>query len=64
MTTEVSLENHTSYDEVTGLRNYLQLNGTFSYFVTRSLTLEEQENWENYHVAYLTPDSDQWDPHA
>jgi len=32
--TEVSLENHTIYDEVTGLRIHLQLNGTFSYFVT------------------------------
>jgi len=62
--TEVSLENHTIYDEVAGLRIHLQLNGTFSYFVTRSLTLEEQENWENYPVVYLTPDSDQWDPHA
>jgi hypothetical protein len=62
--TEVSLENHTIYDEVTGLRIHLQLNGTFLYFVTRSITLEEQENWEKYPVVYLTPDSDQWDPHA
>jgi len=59
--TEVSLENHTIYDEVTGLRIHLQLNGTFSYFVTRLLTFEEQENWENYPVVYLTPDSEQWD---
>ncbi len=22
------------------------------------------ETWENYPVVYLTPDSDQWDPHA
>jgi hypothetical protein len=28
------------------------------------LTLEEQEHWENYPVVHLTPDSDQWDPHA
>ena len=62
--TDVSLDNHTIYDEVTGLRIHLQLNGTFSYFVSRSLTLEEQEHWENYPVVHLTPDSDQWDPHA
>jgi hypothetical protein len=62
--TEVSLENHTIYNEVTSLRIHLQLNGTFLYFVTRSLTLEEQENWESYPVVYLTPNSDQWDPHA
>jgi hypothetical protein len=60
--TEVSLKNHTIYDEVTGLRIHLQMNGTFSYFVTQSLTLEEQENWESYPVVYLTPNSDQWDP--
>jgi hypothetical protein len=59
-----TLENHTIYDEVTGLRIHLQLNETFSYFVTRLLTLEEQENWESYPIVYLTPNSDQWDPHA
>ena len=62
--TELSLENHTIHDQVTGLRIHLQLNGTFSYFASRSLTLEDQESWENYPVIYLTPDSDQWDPHA
>ena len=61
--TQLSLENHTIHDEVTGLRIHLQLNGTFSYFSSRSLTLEEQENWENYPVINLTPDSDHWDPH-
>jgi hypothetical protein len=42
----------------------MQLNGTFSYFVSRSLTLEEQEHWEIYPVVHLTPDSDQWDHRA
>ncbi len=42
--TEVSLENHTIYDGVTGLRIHMQLNGTVSYFVTQSLTLEKQED--------------------
>ena len=62
--TSLSLDNHTIHDEVTGLRIHLRLNGTFSYFASRSLTVEEQETWENYPVVYLTPDSDQWDPHA
>jgi hypothetical protein len=62
--TGLSLENHTIHDQVTGLRIHLQLNGTFLYFASRLLTLEEQENWENYPVIYLTPDSDQWDDHA
>ena len=61
--TSLSQDNHTIYDEVTGLRIHLHLNGAFSYFASRSLTMEEQETWENYHVIYLTPDSDQWNPH-
>ena len=62
--TELSLDNHTIYDEETGMRIHLQLNGTFSYFPTRPLTLEEQENWNRFPVVYLTPDSDRWDPQA
>ena len=62
--TDLTRDNHTIYDEETGMRIHLQLNGTFSYFPTRSLTLEEQLNWDDYPVVYLTPDSDQWDPQA
>ena len=46
------------------MRIHLQLNGTFSYFPTRPLTLEEQENWDEFPIVYLTPDGDQWDPQA
>ena len=62
--TDLSLDNHTIYDEETGMRIHLQLNGTFSYFPTRPLTLEEQENWDGFPVVYLTPDGDSWDPQA
>ena len=62
--TELSRNNHTIFDDETGMRIHLQLNGTFSYFPTRSLTLDEQLNWDDYPVVYLTPDSTQWDPHA
>ncbi len=62
--TALLLENHTIHDDKTGSRIHLQLNGTFLYFESKSLTVEKQETWENYHVVYLTPDSDQWDPHA
>jgi hypothetical protein len=61
---DLSLDNHTIYDEETGMRIHLQLNGTFSYFPTRPLTLEEQENWDDFPVVYLTPDGDRWDPQA
>ena len=56
--------NHTIYDDETGMRIHLQLNGTFSYFPTRALTVDDQERWDEYPVVYLTPDSDQWDPEA
>jgi hypothetical protein len=62
--TALLLENHTIHDDKTGSRIHLQLNGTFLYFESRSLTVEEQETWENYPVVYPTPDSDQWDPHT
>ena len=62
--TDLSLDNHTIYDEETGMRIHLQLNGTFSYFPTHPLTLEEQENWDGFPVVYLTPDGDSWDPQA
>ena len=40
---------------------HMELNGIFSYFLTRQLTLDEMEYWERYPFVYLTPDSDRWD---
>jgi hypothetical protein len=62
--TDLSRDNHTIYDQETGIRIHLQLNETFSYSPTRPLTLEEQENWDEFPIVYLTPDGDQWDPQA
>ena len=62
--TDLTRNNHTIFDEETGMRIHLQLNGTFSYFPTRLLTLDERLNWDNYPVVYLTPDSDRWGPQA
>ena len=56
--------NYSIYDEVLGLWIHLQLNETFLYFVTQLLTLEEQENWENYPGVYLMPNGDNWNPHV
>ena len=44
------------------MRIHLQLNGTFLYFPTCTLNLEEQENWDEFPIVYLTPDGDLWDP--
>jgi hypothetical protein len=60
--TDLLLDNHTIFDNELGLQMHLQLNGTFLYFPTRLLTLEEQETWDDFPVVYLTPDSDNWDP--
>jgi hypothetical protein len=60
--TDLTQDNHTIFDEETGMMIHLQLTGTFSYFPTRLLTLDQQLNWDDYPVVYLTPDCDQWDP--
>lgn len=62
--TDVSKANHAIVDDQSGLHIHLQLNGTFSYFPSRALTIEEQERWDEFPVTFLTPDSDAWDPHA
>ncbi len=56
--TSLSRNNHTICDNETGLRIDLQLNGTFLYFPTRALTIEEQSQWDEYPVVFLTPDGD------
>jgi hypothetical protein len=59
-----TIDNHSIRDQHSGLRIHLQLNGIFSYFKTWPLNLEEQENWEDYQVVYVTPDGDSWDPYS
>ncbi len=59
-----TIENHVIVDSETGTRIYLSLNGIFSYFPTRELTLEEVEEWESYPVVFITPDGNDWDPYA
>ena len=49
--TDLSRDNHTIYDEETEMRIHLQLNGTFSYFPTQPLTLEEQEDWDDFPIV-------------
>ena len=59
-----SVTNHSIIDSDTGMHIHMELNGIFSYFLTRQLTLDEMEFWERYPVVYLTPDSDRWDPNS
>ena len=58
------VDNHVIVDSETGMRIHLSLNGIFSSFPTRALTLEEIEDWENYPIVFITPDSVTWDPYA
>jgi hypothetical protein len=51
-------------DSETGIRIHLSLNGIFSSFPTRTLTLKEIEDWENYPIVFITPDSVAWAPYA
>jgi len=61
---KATIDNYCMHDPETGLRIHLQLNGIFSYFPTRPLTVDEQYHWDNYPVIFITPDGAVWDPHS
>ena len=58
-----TVEDHSIFDEESGLRTPLTLNGIFSVFPTRALTEQEIEEVGLYKIFFLTPDSNQWDPY-
>ena len=58
-----SAEDHSLFDEETGLRIPFTLDGTFSVFKLRSLTNEEIYNVEDLETVFLTPYSNKWDPY-
>ena len=45
----------------TNLCIHMKLDGIFSYFTTRNLTMNELENCEYVETVYLSPDAAQWD---
>ncbi len=59
-----TVDNHVIVDSETGMRIHLSLNGIFSSFPTRALTLEEIEDWDTYPIVFITPDSIAWYPYA
>ena len=58
-----SAEDHSLFDEGTGLQIPCTLDGTFLVFKSRSLTDEEMNNVEDFETVFLTPDSNKWDPY-
>ena len=54
----LSMETHTIDDDEMWLRMHPQLDGTFLYFPTLLLTLDEHERRDEFPAVYLTPDSD------
>merc|ERR1712194_662793 len=60
---EPSVEDHSLYDEESGLRIPFTLNGTFSAFASRSLNEKEIESAKEYKSVFLAPDSNSWDPY-
>jgi hypothetical protein len=59
-----TFDNHVIVDPETGMRIHLSLNGIFSSIPTCTLTLQEIEDWENYPIVLITPDSVTWNPYA
>ena len=49
---------------VTNLRITLKLDGIFSYFPTRPLTLEEIQGYDEIKHVFLSPDTETWDPNS
>ncbi len=58
-----SVEDHSIYCGDHDLRIPLQLEGIFSYFPTRALTLNEMEYPERLPIICVTPDSQVWNPY-
>ena len=57
-----TIEDHSIYEKKTKLWIPLQLDGIFSYFPTRALTLDEMQNCDQIEHIFLSPDSKTWDP--
>ena len=60
---EATVEDHTVYCKEHDLRIPLSLDGIFSYFPTRALTIEEMEHPEELPYIFLSPDTPRWDPY-
>ena len=61
---EPTFEDHSIYDSVTKLQIPLKLDGIFSYFSTRALTLQEMGNCDQIEHVFLSPDAETWDPYT
>ena len=53
---KLSVEDHSLYDEESGLCMSFTLNGTFSVITSRTLDAKETESAEDYQTVFLTPD--------
>jgi len=60
---ELSVEDHSIFNEETGVHILLSLNGIFSVFKTRALTQEEISKPDDYEMIFLSPDSPVWNPY-
>ena len=58
-----TVSDHSIFDEESGLRIPLMLNGIFSSFETRQLSKQEMTNPDDYEMIFLSPDSPVWNPY-
>ena len=58
-----TVEDHSIYDDETGLWIPLSLNGICSSFITWSLTADEMSRPDDYEMVFLTPESPHCNPY-
>jgi hypothetical protein len=60
---EVTEDNHTIFDPGTNMRIHMSLNGIFSSFKCRKMSVEEMETWRDEQVVQASPGGTRWDPY-
>lgn len=60
---DVTEDNHTIFDPGTNMRIHMSLNGIFSSFNCRKMSVDEMETWRDEQVVQASPGGTRWDPY-
>ena len=62
-TTNPTEDMHMIYDPRTKMKIHLSLNGVFSCFKCREISVAEMEDWKEYQVVEASPGGETWNPY-